>query len=299
MPLKVLPPRPWEIDDLLDLGRREGEKAQYLKAIPVLILEMWVRGDRKSEEANYFRTKWAKNRIESSGLHEPFVSKGTSNIIAALSLLQKSRNLTPPLLEYQKSGVTWVNLPRYEPLLQDYRKKYRELYADDYKKLYPNPDEEPVWNVEEISVQEDIIEEDVSTVIAGIKQMTIFQVLEEYDKAWQEKLNQAEKRAITAEHEIKELREKLEQSQAELRDITEKVLDRSSSEKMQTYRQRIPEDVRIKVWRRDGGQCARCGSRENLEYDHIVPISRGGSNTVRNIELLCEKCNRSKGNKIE
>jgi hypothetical protein len=63
-------------------------------------------------------------------------------------------------------------------------------------------------------------------------------------------------------------------------------------------RRRIPENVRIEVWRRDGGRCARCGSRERLEYDHIVPISKGGSNTARNIELLCEKCNRSKSNNI-
>ncbi len=66
-----------------------------------------------------------------------------------------------------------------------------------------------------------------------------------------------------------------------------------------TYeRPRIPEKVRIEVWRRDGGKCARCGSREKLEYDHIVPISKGGSNTARNIELLCESCNRSKSNNI-
>lgn len=64
-------------------------------------------------------------------------------------------------------------------------------------------------------------------------------------------------------------------------------------------RPRIPEPVRVEVWRRDNGMCARCGSREKLEYDHIVPISRGGSNTARNIELLCESCNRSKGANIE
>lgn len=63
-------------------------------------------------------------------------------------------------------------------------------------------------------------------------------------------------------------------------------------------RPRIPESVRIEVWRRDGGKCARCGSREKLEYDHIVPISKGGSNTARNIELLCEKHNRSKSNNV-
>jgi hypothetical protein len=64
-------------------------------------------------------------------------------------------------------------------------------------------------------------------------------------------------------------------------------------------RERIPESVRIEVWRRDGGKCARCGSREKLEYDHIVPVSKGGSNTARNIELLCESCNRKKSNNIQ
>lgn len=63
-------------------------------------------------------------------------------------------------------------------------------------------------------------------------------------------------------------------------------------------RQRLTEEVRSEVWRRDSGQCARCGSREQLEFDHIVPVSLGGSSTVRNIELLCEACNRAKSNAI-
>ena len=64
-------------------------------------------------------------------------------------------------------------------------------------------------------------------------------------------------------------------------------------------RESIPEHVRIAVWRRDGGKCVRCGSRENLEYDHIIPASKGGGNTARNIELLCERCNREKRDRIE
>lgn len=59
-------------------------------------------------------------------------------------------------------------------------------------------------------------------------------------------------------------------------------------------RQPIPERVRHEVWRRDQGRCVDCGSRERLEFDHIVPVSRGGSNTARNIELRCELCNRRK-----
>ena len=71
------------------------------------------------------------------------------------------------------------------------------------------------------------------------------------------------------------------------------------SEEVKYDRTRIPEEVRIAVWRRDQGRCARCGNRENLEYDHIVPVSKGGGNTERNIELLCQDCNRAKGNRIE
>lgn len=73
----------------------------------------------------------------------------------------------------------------------------------------------------------------------------------------------------------------------------------NAAERETVHRERIPEHVRIAVWRRDGGKCVRCGSRKKLEYDHIVPVSRGGSNTARNIELLCETCNRKKSNNIE
>jgi len=73
------------------------------------------------------------------------------------------------------------------------------------------------------------------------------------------------------------------------------------SQKDPTYqptREPIPDDVKIFVWQRDGGRCVKCGSREKLEFDHIIPLARGGSNTARNIQLLCEKCNRQKGDSL-
>jgi HNH endonuclease len=57
----------------------------------------------------------------------------------------------------------------------------------------------------------------------------------------------------------------------------------------------IPDEVRVLVWRRDEGKCVRCGSSERLEFDHIIPVEKGGSSTARNIQLLCETCNRQKG----
>ena len=63
-------------------------------------------------------------------------------------------------------------------------------------------------------------------------------------------------------------------------------------------RDTIPGDVKMYVWKRDSGKCVKCGSQEKLEFDHIIPVSKGGSNTARNIQLLCEKCNRSKRDSI-
>ena len=60
----------------------------------------------------------------------------------------------------------------------------------------------------------------------------------------------------------------------------------------------ITEDVKDSVWRRDEGKCTQCGSNENLEFDHIIPHSKGGANTKRNIQLLCEPCNRKKSDNI-
>ena len=57
----------------------------------------------------------------------------------------------------------------------------------------------------------------------------------------------------------------------------------------------IPDEVKIFVWTRDGGRCVRCGSNQLLEFDHVIPVAMGGANTARNLQLLCETCNRSKG----
>lgn len=74
--------------------------------------------------------------------------------------------------------------------------------------------------------------------------------------------------------------------------------DSDTESHLSAERRPIPERVRHEVWRRDEGKCVQCESRERLEFDHIVPIAAGGSNTVRNIQLLCELCNRRKSDKI-
>jgi HNH endonuclease len=60
-------------------------------------------------------------------------------------------------------------------------------------------------------------------------------------------------------------------------------------------RESIPQAVRLEVWQRDGGRCVECNGQEKLEFDHIIPVAMGGGNTSRNLQLLCETCNRRKG----
>lgn len=60
----------------------------------------------------------------------------------------------------------------------------------------------------------------------------------------------------------------------------------------------IPKEVVDAVWNRDGGRCVYCGSTENLHLDHIIPFSKGGDTSVENLQLLCQKCNLQKSNKI-
>jgi hypothetical protein len=57
----------------------------------------------------------------------------------------------------------------------------------------------------------------------------------------------------------------------------------------------IPQAVKIAVSVRDQGKCVQCGSADDLHFDHKVPWSRGGANTINNIQLLCGPCNRRKG----
>jgi len=55
-------------------------------------------------------------------------------------------------------------------------------------------------------------------------------------------------------------------------------------------RMRIPEEVRWRVWQRDGMRCRWCGADSRLTLDHIRPVTLGGTNDEANLQTLCRSC---------
>ena len=45
-------------------------------------------------------------------------------------------------------------------------------------------------------------------------------------------------------------------------------------------------------------QCVACGAEEDLQFDHVIPVARGGGNAAENLQILCGTCNRQKSDKI-
>lgn len=52
--------------------------------------------------------------------------------------------------------------------------------------------------------------------------------------------------------------------------------------------------VKQAVKRRDKFKCVKCGSRNDLEVDHIVSDAKGGSNAMSNLQTLCKLCHSMK-----
>lgn len=62
-------------------------------------------------------------------------------------------------------------------------------------------------------------------------------------------------------------------------------------------RRPISKTMLISVMLKSGSACVACGSDQALHVDHIVPHSRGGSNDIENLQMLCARCNLAKGAK--
>lgn len=67
-------------------------------------------------------------------------------------------------------------------------------------------------------------------------------------------------------------------------------------------RKRVKRSLRLAVYERDNFTCQYCGAHadeEELQIDHIVPVSRGGTNDFNNLITSCSTCNKKKGAKLK
>ena len=121
------------------------------------------------------------------------------------------------------------------------------------------------------------------------------------EESMEYRLEQAERMRAAAEREKAEIASKLKERQRR-RELEKQVrlelIDSGELFGDEAKRPPIPRDVVDAVYRRDGARCVYCGSTENLQLDHIIPFSKGGATSLENLQLLCQKCNLEKSNKI-
>ena len=55
---------------------------------------------------------------------------------------------------------------------------------------------------------------------------------------------------------------------------------------------------RSSIYLRDGNACVYCGSTKKLTLDHVIPKSKGGLNTWKNLVTCCSPCNLKKDDKL-
>lgn len=86
----------------------------------------------------------------------------------------------------------------------------------------------------------------------------------------------------------------------------ERILEETRQVKREQNTQRVRNvslSTRTKVLERDNYTCQMCGRNfkedgVKLEVDHILPVSKGGSDNISNLQTLCFECNRGKSDKI-
>lgn len=124
---------------------------------------------------------------------------------------------------------------------------------------------------------------------------------ETLEKERKDRLGEEELERMTFEVEKQKIAKRLKEKyrkQALEKIVRQELIDSGELFGEQPKRPPIPREVVDAVYKRDGGRCVYCGSTENLQLDHIIPFSKGGATTVENLQLLCQRCNIEKSNKI-
>ena len=77
----------------------------------------------------------------------------------------------------------------------------------------------------------------------------------------------------------------------------ERYAKRTAKQRLRMYANLFNRDMRKQLLNKDS-TCKKCNSNKDLHIDHIVPITKGGKNTVENVQVLCRTCNILKSNNL-
>jgi hypothetical protein len=83
-----------------------------------------------------------------------------------------------------------------------------------------------------------------------------------------------------------------------LKSRVERLRRMSSNDFSGTKRKQIDDTILAAILQRDKN-CCFCGADDELQFDHILPVSHGGNNEIENLRILCRACNSKRGNLVD
>jgi len=85
------------------------------------------------------------------------------------------------------------------------------------------------------------------------------------------------------------------------RELIDRFLETKRTNRKPTMRKAISTSLRFEVFQRCGFKCVYCGKtppQAELHIDHIIPVSRGGTNAAENLVAACPECNYGKRDRL-
>lgn len=268
---------------------RDKQKELYDYCYRQERIKNWIVSEKfKKEESLMKNTNNLLKFYENRENHKTIIKKNVDKDWENLSLeerielinVEEKRKLDAD----KKEKIRWEKIKLKQKEL-DEKREYDKRMKEENESLIKQEDDRR--KAEEQAKRDQKEREEQERLEQLRKQELIEERKKQKDKEYKERIKQ---------ELLEKERKKYLESEAiqELIDIG-KLSDNFS---LQFDRISIPSHIREAVWKRDKNRCASCGSNQKLELDHIIPVSKGGSNTINNIELLCQNCNRKKSNKI-